>query len=98
MDQSIDQMMDAENIVEEVITSGQDEQFVDSGLPQQFLSVQEAVFNPNTGTLQPVSSLTTTPVTSTPKVSTPKKPVVKQQVSEVNAALINARRNNCADW
>ncbi|CAG7831558.1 unnamed protein product [Allacma fusca] len=83
MDQSMDQMMDAENIVEEVITSGQDDQFLEQGLPQQFLSVQEAVFNPNTGTLQPVSSLVTSCTTTTPKVSSPKRQPMRQQHTKV---------------
>lgn len=83
MEQSgMENMMDAENIVEEVVASShpEDENYMtsesvnDSGndhqvhhdINQQFLNVQEAVFNPETGTLQPISTVTTSTTTSTP--------------------------------
>jgi len=82
-------MLETENI-EEVITSSphDDEAFGlsssnfenSSEMTHQFLSVQDSVFNPVTGTLQPISSvMASTTQTPTPPPPKPKK-AVKQQV------------------
>lgn len=96
MDQTgMDNMIDTENIVEEVIasTNTEEETYMTSenvqggnetDMNQQFLNVQEAIFNPETGTLQPITAVTTSAPTPTPP-SPPKtvkkasKPSTSQQ-------------------
>lgn len=92
MDQGgMDNMMDTENIVEEVIasTNNEEENFMTSenvqggnetDMNQQFLNVQEAIFNPETGTLQPITTVTTSAPTPTPP--SPPKTVKKASKSK----------------
>lgn len=104
MDQSgMENMVDTD-IVEEVISSSNPEEetyltpdnvnSTNQDMNHQFLNVQEAIFNPDTGTLQPITSVTTTTTTAAPiqPVATPSKPVVRkiakvstpqQQVSDI---------------
>ncbi len=96
MDQSgMDNMIDTENIVEEVIasTNTEEETFMTSetvpgqggnetDMNQQYLNVQEAIFNPETGTLQPITAVTTSAPTPTPP--SPPKTVKKASKSSTS--------------
>ncbi|CAL8109727.1 unnamed protein product [Orchesella dallaii] len=94
MDQSgMENMMETENIVEEVIasTNPEEEEYltpdnvnVNNDINQQFLNVQEAIFNPETGTLQPINAVTTAAPVSVAPVATPKpiKKVIKPNVPQ----------------
>jgi len=88
-------MIHTDHIEEEVITSGEPEEdnytlrmTADTDniagntddLTQPFLSVRDSVFNPVTGTLQPISTAMPPPALSAPQPAKPKRSAKQQQV------------------
>jgi len=87
-------MMGEDGVVEEVISSGTHEEEAYLGdnledtndISQQFLNVQEAIFNPQTGTLQPINSVQNT----TPSVRPVKRPAPKPQQNQQQQQQVDA--------